>query len=206
MAPSSQTATSGVTCGRPSARTVQIQKSSAVSITWRVSSHPTASEPGSLNRLSISVTGLFMWCLLPAMGLLQHVPQRHRVLAVRGEPRPYIGNPQVVVKLAPLGQDMCDRSRIPLRRGSRQEQAVGRHGSPAPRIGEAAYRINGRLAVPYDRDLQPRLVSRGDALVNQCLNSHLGAFSTHFARLPLTIAADAGVSARVSRANPAKHV
>src|SRR5229473_3798322 len=124
MAPSSQTATSGVTCGRPSARTVQIQKSSAVSITWRVSSHPTASEPGSLNRLSISVTGLFMWCLLPASGVLQHVPQRHRVLAVRGELRPYLGNPQVVVKLAPLGGDMCDRSGNPLRRPAQNKLSV----------------------------------------------------------------------------------
>ena len=88
----------------------------------------------------------------------------------------------VAVKLAPLGQDMGDRSGNPFAVDPAPEQAAGRHGSPAPRIGEAANRINGQLAVPYDRDLQPRLVSRGDALVDQCLNSHLGAFSTHVAK------------------------
>src|SRR6266702_2688542 len=57
MASSSHTATSGVTCGRPSARTVQIQNSSAVSSSRRVWSHPVATASWSLNRASSSVTG-----------------------------------------------------------------------------------------------------------------------------------------------------
>src|ERR1700686_3986803 len=59
MAPGSHTATSGVTWGRPSARTVEIQNSSAVSSTRRVSSHPVATASGSLKRGSIFVTGSF---------------------------------------------------------------------------------------------------------------------------------------------------
>jgi hypothetical protein len=47
-APSAQAATTGVTCGRPSARTVETQNSSAVSSTRRVSSHSTAVAAGSL--------------------------------------------------------------------------------------------------------------------------------------------------------------
>src|SRR5918912_2181384 len=57
MAVSCHTAGSGVTCGRPSALTVEIQKSSASSIARRVSSQGVASAPGPLKRLSSSVTG-----------------------------------------------------------------------------------------------------------------------------------------------------
>src|SRR5215467_6400090 len=64
MAPSSHTATSGVTWGRPSARTVQIQKISASSSARRVSSHVVAVAAGSLNRMSISVAGLLIEVLL----------------------------------------------------------------------------------------------------------------------------------------------
>src|SRR3984893_7394149 len=60
MAPSSHTATSGVTWGRPSARTVETQNSSAVSSTRRVSSQPVATVSGSLKRGSIFVTGSFI--------------------------------------------------------------------------------------------------------------------------------------------------
>ena len=60
MASSSQTAGSGVTWGRPSPRTVEIQKSSAASIAPRVSSQPVATAPGSLNRWSRTVTGVRM--------------------------------------------------------------------------------------------------------------------------------------------------
>jgi hypothetical protein len=67
MAPSSHTATSGVTWGRPSARTVEIQKSSAASSARRVSSHVVATAAGSLNRVSISVTGLLIEVLLPLL-------------------------------------------------------------------------------------------------------------------------------------------
>src|SRR5262249_14133441 len=64
IAPSSQTATSGVTGGRSSARTVVIQNSSAVSSTRRVSSHLVATASASLNRGSSSVTGAFIKALL----------------------------------------------------------------------------------------------------------------------------------------------
>src|ERR1019366_2093167 len=60
MAISSHTATSGVTWGRPSDRTVEIQKSSASSSARRVSSHPVATVSGSLKRGSMFVTGSFM--------------------------------------------------------------------------------------------------------------------------------------------------
>src|SRR3954453_1186374 len=60
MASSSQTATSGVTCGRPSARTVEIQNSSASSSARRVSSQLVATASWSLNRVSSSVTGCFI--------------------------------------------------------------------------------------------------------------------------------------------------
>ena len=58
MAPSAQAATTGVTCGRPSARTVEIQNSSAPSSALRVSSHPVAVAAGSLYRSSSLVTGV----------------------------------------------------------------------------------------------------------------------------------------------------
>ena len=57
-ASSSQTATSGVECGRPSARTVVTQNSSAFSITCCVAGHATASAPGSLKRSSSEVFGV----------------------------------------------------------------------------------------------------------------------------------------------------
>src|SRR3954468_22652932 len=60
MASSSQTATSGVTCGRPSARTVEIQNSSASSSARRVFSQSVATASWSLNRVSSSVTGCFI--------------------------------------------------------------------------------------------------------------------------------------------------
>src|SRR5689334_12273842 len=57
MAPSAHTATTGVTWGRPSVRTVEIQNSSASSRTFRVSSHPVTAAPELLySRLSL-VTG-----------------------------------------------------------------------------------------------------------------------------------------------------
>src|ERR1019366_1830237 len=56
-APSSHTATSGVTWGRPSVRTLEIQNSSAASRTRRVSSHVVATASGSLNRASSCVVG-----------------------------------------------------------------------------------------------------------------------------------------------------
>ena len=43
---SSDTAGSGVTCGGPPARTVEIQNNSASSITRRVSAHGVATAPG----------------------------------------------------------------------------------------------------------------------------------------------------------------
>ena len=57
IASSSHTAMSGVTCGRPSARTVETQNSSARSRAARVSSQPVATASSSLNRVSSSVTG-----------------------------------------------------------------------------------------------------------------------------------------------------
>ena len=46
--------------GRPSARTVEIQNSSAFSSTRRVSSHGVATVSGSLKRVSSIVTGSFI--------------------------------------------------------------------------------------------------------------------------------------------------
>jgi AcrR family transcriptional regulator len=63
-APSDQAATTGVTCGRPSARTVEIQNSSAVSSTLRVSSQVVATAAGSLYSSSNVVTGAGMAFLL----------------------------------------------------------------------------------------------------------------------------------------------
>src|SRR5262249_41752741 len=48
-----------MTCGRPSARTVEMQKSSAVSIFRRVSPHLVTAAFGSLNRVSSLVFGCF---------------------------------------------------------------------------------------------------------------------------------------------------
>src|SRR5580658_1940357 len=58
MAPSSHTAAQGVTWGRPSARTVEIQNTWADSSTRRVSSHSVATAPGALYRSSRVVTGV----------------------------------------------------------------------------------------------------------------------------------------------------
>src|SRR3954471_6615802 len=60
MASSTQTATSGVTWGRPSARTVEIQNSSASSSTRRVSCQSVGTASRSLNRVSSSVSGCFI--------------------------------------------------------------------------------------------------------------------------------------------------
>jgi len=57
MASSSQTATRGVTWGRPSARTVEIQKRSALSSTRLVSSQSVATAFESLKRESSVVSG-----------------------------------------------------------------------------------------------------------------------------------------------------
>jgi hypothetical protein len=56
-ASSSHTATSGVTWGRPSARTVVTHDSWAVSNTARAFAQGVALAPGSLNRSSSSATG-----------------------------------------------------------------------------------------------------------------------------------------------------
>src|SRR5690349_5664948 len=53
-------------CGRPSARTVVIQNSSACSSARRVCSHPVAAAAGSLNRGSRVVTGVVT--VLPLSG------------------------------------------------------------------------------------------------------------------------------------------
>src|SRR5262245_21876892 len=90
-ASSSQTATSGVTCGRPSARTVQIQNSSADVMARSVSLHSETAASGSLNRGSISVTGVLIALLslfassLPG-GLpdeFQHLAPGHRGIAAQ---------------------------------------------------------------------------------------------------------------------------
>ena len=60
MVPSYQTATTGVTCGRPSLRTVESQKRSAVSRTRRVCSHDVTTPSGSLYRMSSVVMGSFI--------------------------------------------------------------------------------------------------------------------------------------------------
>src|SRR6202167_6862272 len=59
-APSTQTATNGVTCGRPSALTVETQNSSAASRIRQVSSHSTATAAGSLYWWAEVVTGVFI--------------------------------------------------------------------------------------------------------------------------------------------------
>src|SRR6516225_9780891 len=66
-APPSHTATSGVMCGRPSARTVVIQNSSACSSARRVCSHPVAAAAGSLNLGSRLVTGVVTASPLPVV-------------------------------------------------------------------------------------------------------------------------------------------
>jgi hypothetical protein len=58
MAPAAHAATTGVTCGRPSARTVETQNSSACFSALRVSSRPVAVAAGSLYRSSNVVTGV----------------------------------------------------------------------------------------------------------------------------------------------------
>src|SRR2546421_1664707 len=60
MAPSCHTGTHGVTCGRPSARTVESQNSSAVSSTRRVSSHGVTPPRGTPCRVSSFVMGSFI--------------------------------------------------------------------------------------------------------------------------------------------------
>src|SRR2546421_820444 len=60
MAPSCHTGTHGVTCGRPSARTVESQNSSAVSSTRRVSSHGVTTPRGTPCRVSSCVMGSFI--------------------------------------------------------------------------------------------------------------------------------------------------
>jgi hypothetical protein len=57
IASSHHAATTGVTCGQPSARTVEIQNSSAVSITLRVCSQLVSVAAGSLYSRSSAVTG-----------------------------------------------------------------------------------------------------------------------------------------------------
>jgi hypothetical protein len=63
-APSNQTATSGLTCGLPSCRTVVIHDSSAVLRTCRVVCQGVAADPGSLNRVSRLVAGSLICCSL----------------------------------------------------------------------------------------------------------------------------------------------
>src|SRR5438067_7737554 len=76
-APSSHTATSGLMCGRPSARAVVIQNSSAASSVRTVSSHEVGAVPGSLKRSSSVVVGSLIespFCLRRgASGLRQFV-------------------------------------------------------------------------------------------------------------------------------------
>src|SRR5204863_6756066 len=57
---SCHTGTHGVTCGRPSARTVESQNSSAVSSTRRVSSHGVTPPRGTPCRVSSVVMGSFI--------------------------------------------------------------------------------------------------------------------------------------------------
>lgn len=66
--PSVQTATTGVTCGRPSARTIEIQNSSAAWRIRQVSSHSTATAAGSLYWWSKVVTGVFISALIIGHG------------------------------------------------------------------------------------------------------------------------------------------
>src|SRR5262249_1090827 len=76
MAPSTQTATTGVTCGRPSARTVETQNSSAAWRIRQVSAHSTATAAGSLYTLSKVVTGVFIGPPIVTALRLRHLPER----------------------------------------------------------------------------------------------------------------------------------
>ena len=77
-ASSSQTQSSGVTCGRPSARTVESQDVGASFSRWQASSQPVGFAVALLNRASSSATGsLAVISALPsgAVGLsLPHPP------------------------------------------------------------------------------------------------------------------------------------
>jgi hypothetical protein len=73
---SAHTATTGVTWGRLSARTVVSQKSSAASIVRRVSSQAVATASGSLYRRSSMVTGVHMKSPVEQVGTARTSPSR----------------------------------------------------------------------------------------------------------------------------------